>query len=263
MALKPITPFNYATYINRISDFPEWMADQIDSDGRGWRVHFEKYEFKGSDWQQGTQKRCELHTNLKNARPDDELLKAVNEIMCWGFPNDKQKQYIEKDLIGIRNAVEVLGAESRGDSLTELQGNRLINYTNSVARNSKIYEMYDPARWTIYDSRVSKGLAILVGKYWEEKGQKPIDGLLRFPLARGRGGECIQGFHQISNSQAPLAFIYASWLLRKVAEILRSNPQKYGVPPTKEDAERFHPLPPDWQVYHVEMVLFMLGKELK
>ena len=60
------------------------------------------------------------------------------------------------------------------------------------------------------------------------------------------------------HEQASLAFIYASWLLRLVSEILNTN-SKYGYPPTIEHHERWLPLSANWAVYNVEMALWMIG----
>jgi hypothetical protein len=71
---------------------------------------------------------------------------------------------------------------------------------------------------------------------------------LRFPWPAGRSGDHHPGFPRPadnSESQSRLAFVYASWLLRQIADELAGDGE---------------PGPGDgWRLPHVEMVLFTLG----
>lgn len=118
-----------------------------------------------------------------------------------------------------------------------------------VASVSKVYEMHDLGSWTIYDSRVATGLALLVQSWWDHLGGDELGDLLRFPCPLPRSGrEPPAGFPRLRTPpQARLGFIYASWLCKALASRLN---------------ESFGPPLPDtrWSPYHVEMVMWMLGK---
>lgn len=111
--------------------------------------------------------------------------------------------------------------------------------------------MYDPEWWTIYDSRVAAALAKLVGRWRRTEGGAGADHLLLFGLPAGRGGrrgDVESRFPMLATpNQLRLNFIYASWLMRLIAA---------------EVSVIESPIPGgNWAVVHVEMVLFMLGKE--
>jgi len=197
---------------------------------------------------------------------EQDLLNVANSIVIdWGGINRRFK-YKTEDVPGIQVALTVLVNETiNSEWFTKYVD--YLNFTHNprIAAHSKIYETFEPNKWTIYDSRVAAALVCLVYKYWEQEEQAIASGVLQLPVPPrnllGWQRPHPSEFPAVNNvHQASLAFVYASWLLRSVAEILRSRPQ-YGYPPTMEHAERYSPLDPNWQVYHVEMALWMMGNK--
>jgi len=116
-----------------------------------------------------------------------------------------------------------------------------------IASISKIYEMWNPAAWVIYDSYCAKGLQWLVSQLWNQNGNRTHANILKFPWPPGRVGAPVSGFPRLgTQQQARLGFIYASWLCRAIAERLNENGNQQL----------------QWQAYHIEMVAFQIGHEV-
>lgn len=273
MALEQIEPFCYRTYRDKTQDFALWLTNYVQINkiyGRvGWIAWFKNYK---SSWYpsgpiplKGVLQRAEFHRKLKASydhynRSDDykRFMDVVNEIMDWGnmdrYPSDSDSAE------GIRWALYVLWNEKENLAWPPEHKDGL--RTGRIAAMSKLYEMFDPHKWTIYDSRVATALACLVQHFWKESGEEKDSEYLRFciPARKNkRDWKRPEGFRGCTTHlQACLAFIYASWLLRQIAEIMRSD-LRYGIPPTVKIQHAIQPLDGNWQVYHVEMALWMLG----
>ena len=173
---------------------------------------------------------------------DAELLAAVNSIVVdWG---GIRKRFSTHELPGMRASLAALG-ESASSETVEWAN----LYEGRIASVSKVYEMYDLSYWTIYDSRVSKALQCLVQGWWDVSRYDAGENLLRFPLAPAQGDAVkkLVGFpERTSPDQYKLAFVYASWLAKAIAERLEvdSTVEQPGEP---------------WYPFHVEMVMFTLG----
>jgi hypothetical protein len=115
-----------------------------------------------------------------------------------------------------------------------------------IAGTSKVYAMYAPHHWVIYDSRLARGLALLVAAGPADRRRDLTD----FPQPPGRdAGRGVAGFPGISvnaTSQAVLAFVYASWFARALAAELELG----SVPRPANDR---------WSPMHIEMALFEAG----
>ena len=270
MALSTITPFCYKEYRRRTGEFASWVANHVQSNeihGRtGWLRQLQSYDYAKSYcgrgqllWSRGVAKRAEMHTSLRsNLDRDDTLIDEVNRIVVdWGH----MKGYGLKFAPLIRKALDILRDETE-DATWALETTADLDAGNRIAPISKVYHMFDPHRWIIYDSRVATALACLVRRFWNEKGQEVDAELLRFPCPPRRGERWSRpkGFPGCGGGlQGSLGFVYASWLSRQVAEYLKGN-SRFGTPPIVETPFVRLSLQPDWQVYHIEMVLWMLGK---
>jgi len=188
------------------------------------------------------------------------MIKTVNEIMKWGGMTPYSLSFAGD----IRKALHVLQHETQNSAwISGCLAN--LDTGGTIASMSKVYEMFDPQKWTIYDSRVACALACLVRRFWTANNKEVDDDILRFPVPgrKNKGWRRPQGFPAVSGGhQGSLAFVYASWLLRQVAEILRNNPTKYDAPPTVGQPTKCSPLHANWQVYHLEMALWMLGDKV-
>jgi hypothetical protein len=268
MELVEVSPFCCKEYQRRTKGFVSWVVTFVQANnihGRiGWGPQFESYIYSrhgGSCdepvWLRGVLRRAEFHRKLLNSIDDDSsLMGVVNDIMDWGG----MRQYSSGFAPSIRKALYILKSE-RDDKPWIVERIADLDAGDRIAPISKVYQMFDPHKWTIYDSRVAVALACLVRRFWTENGEEVNSDLLRFPIPPRRrkdwhppaGFQVIGGGHRGS-----LAFLYASWLLRLVAEILRADP-KYSYPAMIKHANRIAPLDASWQVYHVEMALWMMG----
>jgi hypothetical protein len=246
MALQTVHPFRSEIYLNAVSDFIYWAANHVErteiSGRTGWISHLHSYEWKGQGWREGVNARLKFHDRITNAQSHDDFDKVIRDILDWG----EMKPFDNGKIRLLRKSLEALDAlrDKEHISMEDI-------FVDRIASSSKIYEMHDPNTWMIYDSRVSRGLASLVTAWWETKGHKWHKDLLRFPWPPGRGIESPpHGFPRVARTapnQARLGFIYASWLsgalASKIREITRTD--DHGL---------------NWETYHVEMILFMLGK---
>jgi hypothetical protein len=270
MALNAITPFCYDTYVQRADGFARWLTDYVDSTPihglTGWMDWFQAFGWtpspNGTAWAAGAEGRARYHVKLTaelgRVPPgsDNDLIDIVNQIVV--LFHKMKKAYSPDSAQGIRAALKDLGAELDHVAWNpaELCG------VGTIASVSKVYQMFDPQKWTIYDSRVATALACLVRQYWKTVGAHVDEDILLLPIPP-RNMEDWQrpgGFPGVTRRQGRFGFIYASWLLRRVAEILRSDP-RYGHPPTTQDPKRYLSLDSDWQVYHLEMALWTIGHQ--
>jgi len=249
MALKIITPFMSDNYRTMISGFAGWVAEYVQSSriqGRtGWMSQLQGYSWHG-DWREGISKRRKFHERMVCVQSEQDFHQVAGDILSWG----RMKPFGFEEVRSLRRSLTIL------DTLREGKDTPIHDlFIERVAASSKIYEMHDPASWVIYDSRVVRGLAILVTTWWKMNGRETMDSVLRFPWPPGRGdGRCPPGFPRVASTapnQPRLGFIYASWLLGAIAEKIRRM-SRNSANAIDQDF--------DWQAYHVEMVLFTLGK---
>ena len=271
MALNPIKPFCYETYHYKTEEFAHWLINYVETNKihglTGWIAWFTNFGWGkclngGPAWERGVVNRARYHDKLKSVlnNSDNHLISVVNEIIVDWHGMGKDSSYPLKFAPGIRKALHLLRNEIENSAWIPKQIDDL-DTGGTIASMSKIYQMIDPHKWTIYDSRVATGLACLVRRFWSGCGEENDSDLIRFcvPSRKIPGWKKPVGFPSCSGSrQGCLGFIYASWLLRQVAEIMRSD-SKYGIPPTVEIQNTIQQLDGNWQVYHLEMALWMLG----
>jgi len=269
MALAMVSPFTYDGYSKQIREFAEWVVEYVHNcninAGTGWIAHFAGYRWGKNEptWKEGVETRREFHVNLvSNLGNEAELLSIAKKIVVdWG--GIKERPYDMRDVPGMRSAlVELHNETSNVQWFSEHLDCLSFTQYPRIASHSKIYEAYAPSKWTIYDSRVATAIACLAHKYWQQEGQGTVSPYLKLGFPQGRGRQCpypsefpLVGTHK----QAALSFVYASWLVRRIAEILNAD-RKYGWPPTIDDPERWAPLDAGWAVYSVEMALWMMGE---
>ena len=196
-----------------------------------WAGLLRAYEWDGADWRAGLAARVSMHQRLMFARSDEERSRAVAEIVAWGrlpvLPAD-----------AARRVLASLPLLDLAVGCTDAPPQDL--YAMRIAAVSKVYAMYLPSRWVIYDSRVARGLALLTVRF----GGGASATLLMFPQPPGRTGVRTQGFPALgSERQGRLAFAYASWFAVELASRIAVR----------------CPDPNGWDARHVEMALFMLG----
>jgi hypothetical protein len=130
-------------------------------------------------------------------------------------------------------------------------------FSNRIATSSKIYYFSDPLRWTIYDSRVAYAIHQLLYEYARDLQKKPEDLYPVTPL-------CLPESHtskriplydppRCNEARTRIAFVWSSYLHRMIADELN---QRSSIPKPTQYLSSLQ-----WELPHVEMVLFMLGDD--
>ena len=249
MTLRPCNPFNYEKYTSLVQDFVAFVTQYIQeyeiNHCRGWAENLKSYRYKYSggiaNFQKGISTRLSFHAEIRSAlnqRDTEALRSTIDKIMRWGGMKAYRKE--GNDII---NSFRILDSLENGyEDWENLIGSR-------IASTSKIYAMYAPQIWSIYDSRVGRGIQILISL--QQRNQNTTSEYLKFQSPPGRNREPVAGFKVItSQTQATLAFLYTSWLFRAIAS--RLNDREILLPEPLQNET--------WSVYHIEMVFFMIGR---
>jgi hypothetical protein len=253
--LTSCNPINYANYIalQPIQDFIHFTTNYIHNNelngNTGWTNQLMSYSYDAdnADFVRGIEIRLEFHRMLREAlsQTNEQVLVVVNDIMKWGGLKSYQINFIPQ----IQQALHFLDEIENGNS--DNWGNNLIG--KRITSISKIFEMYRPKLWAIYDSRVGKGIQLLLSLH--QPHCTMLSDYLRFQCPHGRNRFPIDGF-RLANSpkQAILGFLYASWLFRSIA--IRLNDLGIMLPEEAVNLQQDR----NWYAYHIEMIFFMIGK---
>jgi len=222
---------------------------------RGWQEHFESYEWpRGrAGCREGIAARTRFHDAVTRAREsndrDTTRLKSevCNTIAGWG---GIKAPVSESDVGRIFSTIEILSSCRDADCIDcgNIFGRR-------IATASKVYYLSDPWSWTIYDSRVAYALNQLAFTFRNENAAvfDRIRDHITFAVPTSKSISRKSSFGNMWNDRyAPQWFVRASLLLREIASTL--NVQSLPVPQYAIDGAD------GWALYHVEMVLFMLGE---
>jgi hypothetical protein len=155
------------TFLDEARPAVERAAANVD-----WTRLLTAYEWDGADWGAGVAARASMHRRLKTAGNDQERAAAVAEIVAWGGLPPLSADAVRQVLASL----PLLDADVRsaGPPLDNL-------YAKRIPAVSKVYAMYTPPRWVIYDSRVARGLALIALELFGE-GLTPT--VLVSPAAR-------------------------------------------------------------------------------
>ena len=222
---------------------------------RGWLEHLAAYE-----WRQGR----------PSLREGIEIRRHFNHLVNGALPSQGRGSHLFK--WGIANAIAGWGglpevskedAQRVFGTIAFLKG--AINqdsidcariFARRIALASKVYYFSDPLNWTIYDSRLAFALSQFSYLFSKDApiafhGTKEI---ISFPIPPSQSSQREHPFGvKWDNSHASLWFLRASVLLRAIATQL--NKRGFTSPP--ETLSPMH----SWELYHVEMVFFTLGKQ--
>lgn len=212
--------------------------------GRGtkWLEWFGAYSWRGADADCGIRARFRLHraltASLEPRAPAGAFPAAVGEILEWGG----MRRLDDFDLDLTRATLTVL--HTLGDDQFAVDHRQV--FGRRIAATSKVYAMSDPRRWTIYDSRVGLAIQALVAAHL---GDADLPERLDFRQPPARGDP------PITPAQARRGFLRASRVLRQTAALLdvAGVPRPACAVGCADDTG-------GWQVYHLEMALFMLGR---
>lgn len=235
MPLAPIEPFNFENFLLQAALPISEIANGFENHQRGpWGAALERYNFGGAGYEDGQAIRERFHQDIHNANGQEAICAISNEILDWGNMrplNDGMRGSL-LDSLGALDAMD-------GDVLLAICADR-------IASMSKIYEMWNPAEWVIFDSYCAKGLQWMVSEFVGEI-TPPLEAMLIIPWPPGRVGAPHLGFPRLGSlRQARLGFIYTSWLCRAIADLLNTYERQHHV----------------WQAYKIEMVAFQIGHEI-
>jgi hypothetical protein len=223
---------------------------------KGWNKHFESYEWPlgRPDCIGGISARKHFHNDITLARNSQgqgiaQLKRDIcNAVSRWGGINAQ----VSAEFTGkIFSTIEILSSSKSADYIDckNIFGQR-------IATASKMYYLSDPWAWTIYDSRVAFALNQLSFSFQKSNAAafEQIQDRILFSVPESKGNNRKSLFNNRWNDRyASQWFIRASLLLREIATALNTHslpaPQ-YSINDTE-----------GWALYHVEMVLFMLGKQ--
>lgn len=238
MALYKINKLNYAGFVTYLENAPNLMIELFDKCQYGnWMDALKRYKFDGYDYKTGYNLRLEYNKKLRSAQ-GVQIFNVANEILHWGSMKDLNEAMKQNLPISLKVLDEM--------AINQIVQPNLI-YTDRIASMSKIYEMWDLEYWIIFDSYCAKGLQWIVKLYWNHLGYIKHDNVLRLPWPVGRVGSPLDGFPRLGTpNQALLGFLYASWLCKRIAELL--NQQSNNV---------F-----EWKACHIEMLAFQLGHDV-
>lgn len=211
---------------------------------RGWSQQLAGYHWAG-DWRVGIQSREENAEAMEAFLMGSQSFTAVSAqiVNQWGGISQKLPPELEGP---VRATIAQLLTDPDRRVEEGMCGMR-------IASLSKLYAAAAPERWVIYDSRVAAAITYLLEKAGLRRKLGSYFGTLKGKspkLTRVLPG--FPAIHATSHKRAFRAFVHASWLCRALAERLNA---------------RHEPLPEamvgEWKAYHVEMVLFMIGYDLK
>jgi hypothetical protein len=224
MALPEIDRDNFRAVASEVIAASSGLLD--------WPALLQGYEWNGADWRGGLDARAFMHRWLAEAAGEKKLADAVAAIVRWGGLPPISAEAVQR----------VLGSLPVLDELAVTNEPLAALYADRIPAVSKVYAMYDLSQWVIYDSRVARGLALLVR---QAVGSGSLPPALVFPQPQGRTGLRPDGFPVLGTErQARLGFVYASWFAQDLAGQI----------------DRACPDPAGWDARHIEMALFMLGR---
>ena len=160
MALAIIRPMNYQQFVGILGNSVGQLIDVLkDHQIGGWWNALRRYQFGGMNYVAGQSIRNEFHQALINAVELNDRIKVANNILQWGKMrrmSEKMQNNLERDLLLLNDEMNY--------NLNQVCAVR-------IASMSKIYEMWNPTAWVIYDSYCAKGLQWLVSKLWNQNGK--------------------------------------------------------------------------------------------
>jgi hypothetical protein len=241
MALGAISPLTYREFNARAGGTAQEIINYFTNDNPNfWTEALRRYSFRGAGYQQGIETRLNFNERIRSCAAA-ELFTAANEILEWGGMDSITNEMNQE--LGI--SLDCLDCIARNEmvNLNDLCVERLASIT-------KIYEMWDLDNWVIYDSFCARGLQWLISRFWQSTGHRTNERLLKLPWPPGRVGTPIAGFPRTGDTapkQKRLAFIYGSWLCKAIAERLIA---------TEDNGF-------NWRPFHIEMIAFQLGHEIR
>ena len=157
---------------------------------------------------------------------------VAEEILDWGGMDPLSAEMTEE----LHHSL--LALDQGGEELLRIHSSR-------IASISKVYEMWSPHQWVIFDSYCARGLQWMIAAFCGEMEDNLSD-LVKLPCPPGRVCLPYEGFPVLgTENQARLGFIYCSWLARAIADSSNNNGYFHGC-----------------SASHIEMVAFSIGHRI-
>jgi hypothetical protein len=255
------TIVNKDDYISSgMNEFIEFIVKTVDSESiqgtKGWIDHFYKYEQahrnKSCKREISTRRTFNLIVNetLNSKGTSSQLSRQTicNAVAECGSMNATVSDKFVHDIF---STVKYL--KSVKDSNTT---NCDLIYGTRIEAASKLYHFSDPCNWTIYDPRVSYALNQFAYLFRECNPElyHNLSGMIEFPVPANKLNRSSLFSNEFGESNFSLWFVRASLIMQEIAKQLNEN--EYEKPCIQMDSIV------KWKLYHVEMVLFMLGDNM-
>ena len=145
MALEKIEPFNF----NKFKDMTKGSVEKIvsyfeESEYGSWEATLKNYSWQGQKFSDGETIRKDFNKKIRS--PNENISYVMAEILEWGG----MKAFDKGVELKVVESLKILDNENVVD-LSKI-------YANRIASVSKIYEMWNPNKWIIYDSYCARGL---------------------------------------------------------------------------------------------------------
>lgn len=239
--------------------FCEFIVNTVEQriilDKRGWLEHLTSYKWKGINFREGIDIRKSFSNIVKCAANSSGL---GSELFRWGVCNTIagwagiNHQVTQEDSKSIFESVDYLNT---GASADLIDCNKI--FEKRIATSSKVYYFSDLRKWTIYDARVSFALHQFACLLKNENADvfERLKSRIVFPVppTQGNPDERKNIIEASVREGYGVWFVKASILLKAIANYL--NKKNFEVPSERISTSDL------WEVYHVEMVLFMLGNK--
>jgi len=243
--------------IGDIQRFAEFVVTKIEEiqclEGKGWLALLQSYRWpKGKgNFESGIDVRRHFHFLVNDAAEATGRGALTyqhglcNAIAGWaGIPQKVSKT----DASNIFSTIRYLKNTLKMDliDINQIYGRR-------ISTTSKVYYFSDPLYWTIYDSRVAYSLSQLAHAFEkaDPDAASRLGSYIIFPVPPNQSGR-VNPKIQWNDNLAASSFIRASFILRAIADSLNKRKK---TPPSKAILSSGI-----WELSHVEMVLFVLGK---
>ena len=252
---------SFDEYSDRVRPLARYIVNRVAAPAvGGWDRALRNYHWGGCDWRIGWEIRVQFEHGLSGPINDHQFARVVNDIQSWG----RMKGFTEDEALGLHESVLNLRSWCHPGFAVDGWENL---FAKRIAATSKVYAMSHTRFWTIYDSRIAYTLQSYVRRFLETPRARGFDdSIVKFPMPISRGNRApVDGFVKLSTErQARLSFLYASWLLRTIADILNHSSDENPPPPQFV----MHGVPDDiptlslaeWSRAYVEMALFSLSE---
>ena len=206
-----------------------------------WLGLLRSYRWRGADWTGGVRTRMRFHQEWQEIQATFGAQKTLpRAFRRWA-------DEITCDWAGLAEPIENAELQTAWEELRTGDCDKPAYFGTAHTAIAKLYAMADPKEWTNYDARLASALQALTAKRYPQSAQIPP--VFQFAMPGAVTAEAFRA-----------SFAKASALVCTIAAILRhegsEQPGAVLNPGEKRGDDR-------WQLWHIEMALFMLGQRAR